>query len=70
MSFESVLALVLLLTGHAAAFWRMPCRYQTGLGRLDPIMDPGEISAHVHTITGGGGKHSHLAKQLGSESTS
>ncbi|QIX02176.1 hypothetical protein AMS68_007693 [Peltaster fructicola] len=36
------------------AFWRMPCRSQTGYGRLDPIMDPGEIADHVHAIHGGG----------------
>lgn len=48
-------ATTLLLTGYVAAFWRMECRFQTGLGRLDPIMDPGEISAHVHTFMGGAG---------------
>lgn len=45
----------LALVTSVNAFWRMPCRSQTGVGRLDPIMDPGEISDHVHTISGGGG---------------
>ncbi|KAK3679925.1 hypothetical protein LTR78_000302 [Recurvomyces mirabilis] len=45
----------LTLVGSAAAFWRMPCRSQTGVGRLDPIMDAGSISGHVHSISGGGG---------------
>ncbi|EMC93842.1 hypothetical protein BAUCODRAFT_46702, partial [Baudoinia panamericana UAMH 10762] len=37
----------------ATVFWRMPCQ-RTGIGRLDPLMDPGEIADHVHTIHGGG----------------
>lgn len=48
-------AAALALAGHAAAFWRMPCRSQTGIGRIDPLVDPGSISDHVHTIHGGGG---------------
>lgn len=36
------------------AFWRLPCRGRTGIARLDPIIDPGEISGHAHTIHGGG----------------
>ncbi|KAK4953835.1 hypothetical protein LTR10_008439 [Elasticomyces elasticus] len=45
----------LALVSSASAFWRMPCRSQTGVGRLDPIMDSGEVSDHVHTIHGGNG---------------
>ena len=37
-------------------FGRMPCRGQSGIGRADPIMDPGEISSHVHSIFGGNGE--------------
>ncbi|KEQ86420.1 hypothetical protein D6C98_09612 [Aureobasidium pullulans] len=43
----------LTLAGSADAFWRLPCRGRTGVGRLDPIMDPGEVSDHVHVIHGG-----------------
>lgn len=43
------------LVGSANAFWRMECRHQTGIGRMDPIMDSGEISGHVHTFTGSNG---------------
>ncbi|KAF2859727.1 hypothetical protein K470DRAFT_277476 [Piedraia hortae CBS 480.64] len=46
---------ILALAGGANAFWRMPCRSQTGHGRLDPIANPGEVSPHVHTFHGGGG---------------
>ena len=44
------------LVSNVAAFWRMPCRSRTGLARMDPLMDPGEVSDHVHTIHGGGSK--------------
>ncbi|KAK5119867.1 hypothetical protein LTR85_007193 [Meristemomyces frigidus] len=47
--------IALTLVSSVTAFWRMPCRSQTGKARIDPIIDPGEISGHVHTIHGGGG---------------
>jgi hypothetical protein len=43
----------LSLAGSADAFWRLPCRGRSGVGRLDPIMDPGHVSDHVHVIHGG-----------------
>lgn len=45
---------LLTVTGSVDAFWRMPCRSRTGLARLDPLMDSGELSDHAHTIHGGG----------------
>lgn len=45
---------VLAAVGGVDAFWRMPCRSRTGLARLDPLMDNGDISDHVHAIHGGG----------------
>lgn len=50
-------AITLLSASGADAFWRMPCRSRTGLARMDPIMDPGAISDHAHTIHGGGGMY-------------
>lgn len=47
---------LLFQTAVIDAFWRMPCRSRTGLARIDPIMDPGAISDHVHAIHGGGSK--------------
>ncbi|GAA5863910.1 hypothetical protein JCM3774_004415 [Rhodotorula dairenensis] len=47
---------VLLLVGKARAFWRLPC--QGGplvVQRADPLTNPGGISGHVHTISGGSG---------------
>jgi hypothetical protein len=52
----AIVSTALTFAGNAAAFWRMPCRSQTGIARMDPIVDPGQISAHVHTITGSGGE--------------
>ncbi|KAF7594043.1 hypothetical protein BBP40_010321 [Aspergillus hancockii] len=39
-------------SGVADAFWRLPCRGRAGLARLDPLMDPGRASYHVHSIHG------------------
>jgi hypothetical protein len=44
-----------LLAGTADAFWRMPCSGRLLLERADPIVSPGKVSGHVHTISGGNG---------------
>ena len=51
-----VVGVVAGMAGSAAAFWRMECHHQTGYGRMDPIVDYGEISGHVHSFTGSNGK--------------
>lgn len=43
------------MAGTANAFWRMPCGGRVALERADPIIDPGQVSGHVHTISGGNG---------------
>lgn len=43
-------------SGVPKSFWRLPCRGQSGIGRVDPLMDPGVPGAHVHTIAGGNGE--------------
>jgi hypothetical protein len=53
---RSTTAAALTLVSGAHAFWRMPCRSETGVARMDPIMDKGTISDHVHTIAGSGSK--------------
>ncbi len=45
-------ALALLLLGRVEAFWRMNCAVIQS-GRIDPIVNPGEVAAHAHTIAGG-----------------
>jgi len=36
-----------------SAFWRMPCSGPIVTERADPIISPGKVSGHVHTIYGG-----------------
>lgn len=43
-----------LLPG-ASAFWRLPCRNPAVIERADPIVNPGAVSSHLHTIMGGNG---------------
>lgn len=46
------------------AFWRLPCRGRTGVARLDPIVNPGEISGHAHAIHGAGSEYFGIAADL------
>ncbi|EZF78275.1 hypothetical protein H105_00669 [Trichophyton soudanense CBS 452.61] len=46
-------ASMLSMAAPAAAFWRMPCQGRLGLARMDPIVNPGELSPHAHAIHGG-----------------
>ncbi|KAI0851543.1 hypothetical protein F5Y00DRAFT_12222 [Daldinia vernicosa] len=41
--------------GDVSAFWRMECHGRTGLARIDPIMDAGVLSSHIHTAHGSSG---------------
>lgn len=57
MALRFVCALIALFVAPCVdAFWRMECRARSGLGRLDPLMSPGEVSQHVHYIHGSSGK--------------
>ncbi|KAI9750831.1 MAG: hypothetical protein M4579_006293 [Chaenotheca gracillima] len=47
------LAVLLTLSSQASAFWRLECNQLSGLGRVDPLVNPGEPAAHAHTIQGG-----------------
>ena len=55
MSLHVLFLLYAFFLQDAAAFWRMPCARHDGLYRLDPIVNPGEMSAHAHSIHGSGG---------------
>jgi hypothetical protein len=46
------------LVGDAIAFWRMNCA-NIMIGRLDPIVNPGAVSAHVHTVQGSSSTYIH-----------
>ncbi|KAJ4233264.1 hypothetical protein FSOLCH5_010121 [Fusarium solani] len=52
---KSLVAVSAGLIGGAHAFWRMECPGRVGLARLDPIIDPGKISMHAHSIHGSSG---------------
>ncbi|KAI0471752.1 hypothetical protein GGR56DRAFT_682008 [Xylariaceae sp. FL0804] len=55
MIFKASIAAAALGAAPVTAFWRMECRGETGLARIDPIESPGEISGHTHSILGSGG---------------
>jgi len=54
VSSSTLLLAVSSFSGIASAFWRLPCHERVGLARMDPIMNPGQVSGHVHTLHGGG----------------
>lgn len=56
MMLKSIAAVSAGLVGSAHAFWRMECPGRVGLARLDPIIDPGTVSKHVHSIHGSSGE--------------
>lgn len=43
------------LLGSSEAFFRMSCPGRLVRERLDPIIIPGGVASHVHTISGGAG---------------
>lgn len=51
--YSAIAALLTLPTAHA--FWRLPCVSPLVTERADPIVNPGDVSGHVHTIMGGNG---------------
>ena len=58
MHFTTSVAALAALAGPAAAFWRMPCPSRLIDERIDPLIFPGQVSAHTHTVVGGNGKSS------------
>ena len=38
------------------ALWRLQCEGIAGMARIDPLINPGKASSHMHTIKGSGGK--------------
>ena len=47
--------LLALSISPVSAFWRIACPGRLVQERIDPIVNPGAVSAHVHTIAGGDG---------------
>ncbi|CCG82299.1 WSC domain protein [Taphrina deformans PYCC 5710] len=46
------LTLLSLDSTEVAAFWRMPCAGPVVTERADPVVSPGLVSGHVHTVMG------------------
>lgn len=53
--FKFYAAVALALASGADAFWRMECPGVLDIARLDPIVNPGDASAHAHTLSGSSG---------------
>ncbi len=49
------LGLLTTVVVPVTSFWRLPCKVPIVVERADPIISPGRVSAHVHTIMGGSG---------------
>lgn len=56
MMLKSAIALSAGFITSAHAFWRMECPGRVGLARIDPIIDPGTVSKHAHSIHGSSGE--------------
>lgn len=63
------LATSLLLASPAAAFFRMTCPGRLTQERLDPIVSPGAVAGHVHTISGGSGFAANMTYEQARAST-
>lgn len=48
-------SLALTFSGPVSAFWKVPCSVPLIHERADPVVNPGSVSTHVHTIMGGNG---------------
>ncbi|KPI43277.1 uncharacterized protein AB675_6926 [Cyphellophora attinorum] len=66
---RDLLPLALLLAAPTHAFWRLPCPAPLTIERLDPIVSPGKVSAHAHTILGGNGLASNMTYNTTQAST-
>jgi hypothetical protein len=55
MYIHSKIYMALALAGYSDAFFRMSCPGRIVRDRIDPIVNPGKIAGHVHTIAGGSG---------------
>ncbi|KAF4502425.1 WSC domain containing protein [Fusarium agapanthi] len=50
-----VAATLALVASPASAFFRLPCSRPITVQRVDPIVNPGKLSARSHTVMGGNG---------------
>jgi len=57
LSTSRVIVLALGLLGGADAFFRINCA-TINRGRIDPLVNPGALAAHSHTIVGSASTYS------------
>lgn len=69
MSVLLSLGLLAAAASPVAAFWRLPCKAPIVVERTDPIVNPGAIAGHVHTIMGGNGFSASMTYNDTQEST-
>ncbi len=62
-------ALLFYLAAPVAAFFRLPCTSPLVRDRVDPIVNPGAVSGHLHTIMGGNGFSDSMTFQSARAST-
>lgn len=55
MFLKTIATATILSAAGVDAFWRMECPHRLGLGRIDPLMNPGTIAQHAHAIYGSSG---------------
>ncbi len=55
MRFVAFTGAIAVLVNDVTAFWRMPCSNFDVNFRIDPIVSPGELSDHAHTLHGSTG---------------
>lgn len=51
-SIRNIALCIVALGVEVNAFWRLPCSSPVVVERADPIMDPGIVSTHAHTVMG------------------
>lgn len=52
LSITTLFTLALFFTQVAAQGWVLPQMPQLGVFRMDPIVNPGAVSSHVHNVVG------------------
>ena len=52
LSITTLFTLALFFTQVAAQGWILPQMPQLGVFRMDPIVNPGAVSSHVHNVVG------------------
>jgi Domain of unknown function (DUF1996) len=52
MRVSTTVIVTLALVSGIDGFWRMPCAVFPDVARVDPVISPGNISSHAHSLHG------------------